>query len=73
MSAKELLVPIRVGGARGGFAATTELAGTPICCYGATADEAARKTKGAALRLLGGIVERGTSELVALRFEVKAV
>lgn len=70
---KELVIPIRVGSARGGFAATSELAGTPICSYGPTEEEATRGTKGALLRLLGNLVQRGDAELVALRFKVTEV
>jgi hypothetical protein len=51
------------------FAATTELAGSPICTYGATADEAERKAKGAALRFLGTLLERGAAQLSEIRFK----
>jgi hypothetical protein len=70
---KELVIPIRVGEARGRFAATTELAGTPICTYGADEGEAVRGAKGAILRLLGNVVQRGDAEFEALKFKVIGV
>lgn len=66
----ELVVPLRVSsaGRRGGFAATTELGGQPICSYGATAGEAERRAKGSVFRLLGNLLERGV-EIDAVRFK----
>lgn len=68
---KEVKVPIvtgRVG--PGKYAATTELAGRPICSYGTTEEEASRKAKGAVLRLLGNILERDEYEVEAIRFKM---
>jgi hypothetical protein len=65
---KDLVIPIRVGETRGQFTAATELAGTPICTYGATEAEAVQRARGATLRLLANIVEKGNAEFEAVRF-----
>jgi hypothetical protein len=67
---RELVIPIRVSKSRGNeYAAATEFAGTPICSYGPTEDEATRRAKSAILRLLGNLLERGTADVEALRFK----
>ena len=53
----------------GRYAATADLAGVPMCCYGADEGEAVGKTKAAAMRLVAGKLERGTVKLEAVRFK----
>lgn len=72
---KPVVVAIEVGqptGRDARFTATTELGGQPLCCYGDTASEAARRAKGAALRCLGGLLERGAVELEEVRFKTRS-
>ena len=67
-----VVVAIQVGRPTGRderFTATTELAGSPICAYGVTADEAERRAKGAALRCIGTLLEKGAAQLSEIRFK----
>jgi hypothetical protein len=70
---KDLSVTIRVGRARDGYAATTELAGNPICNYAPTDEEAARRAQASVLRLLASLVERGQAAVSGVRFKTTDV
>ena len=61
----------RAGGNGDRFSATTELGGASICTYGSTQNEAERRAKGAILRHLGNLLERGAVELDEVRFRTK--
>jgi hypothetical protein len=61
----------RAGGANR-FSATTDLGGTPICAYGQTAAEAERRARGAALRVLASLLERGAADVSEVRFRMQS-
>ena len=71
MSRGVAVISVQVGPARGGqpFVATTDVGGTPITTYGATEAEAERRARGAALRCLGGLLERGQATVESVSFK----
>lgn len=67
----KFVVAVQVAPARGSFpfVATSDIGGNPITCYGNTADEADRAARGAALRCLGGLLERGQAAVETIAFK----